>query len=63
MCYQPHVDQLSSPDPVQLLARIRSLNMDYDVHGIIVQLPLDSTHAIDETLITNAVDPNKDVDG
>ncbi len=37
--------------------------MDPNVHGIIVQMPLDSTNAIDSTAITDAVVPNKDVDG
>ncbi|EDQ89882.1 uncharacterized protein MONBRDRAFT_7587 [Monosiga brevicollis MX1] len=47
----------------QLLECIRALNDDMDVHGIIVQLPLDSQEEIDEVTITNAVRPEKDVDG
>ncbi|KAJ3123097.1 tetrahydrofolate synthase [Nowakowskiella sp. JEL0407] len=45
----------------QLLAHIESLNTDPKVHGILVQLPLPAT--LDEMLITEAVDPLKDVDG
>lgn len=48
---------------LQLLEEIRCLNDDPNVHGIIVQLPLDSHHEIDEVLVTNAVNPDKDVDG
>jgi len=33
------------------------------VHGIIVQMPLDSVHRIDSTLVTDSVSPSKDVDG
>eukprot|EP01147_Barroeca_monosierra_P005100 gene5100-141_t len=47
----------------QLLEVIRDYNSQSEVHGIIVQLPLDSDHHIDEVTITNAVEPEKDVDG
>jgi len=40
---------------------IDELNDDVDVHGILVQLPL--PEHIDETEVTNRIDPNKDVDG
>uniref|UniRef100_A0A672ZLJ2 formate--tetrahydrofolate ligase n=1 Tax=Sphaeramia orbicularis TaxID=375764 RepID=A0A672ZLJ2_9TELE len=33
------------------------------IHGLIVQLPLDSIHKIDTEKVTNAVAPEKDVDG
>ena len=39
------------------------LNADPTVHGIIVQMPLDSDEAIDSALVTDAVSPDKDVDG
>jgi methylenetetrahydrofolate dehydrogenase (NADP+)/methenyltetrahydrofolate cyclohydrolase/formyltetrahydrofolate synthetase len=39
------------------------LNDDNDVHGIIVQMPLDSDHKIDARRVLDAVDPDKDVDG
>lgn len=48
---------------VQLLNRIVALNEDASVHGIIVQMPLDSEHPIDPHRVTDAVSPNKDVDG
>merc|ERR550539_1415264 len=47
----------------ELLAKIKQLNEDREVDGIIVQMPLDSSSEIDSHLITNSVDPDKDVDG
>lgn len=46
---------------IKLLEKIRSLNKDPDVDGILVQLPLPK-HIPDEEVI-NAIDPDKDVDG
>ena len=45
----------------ELLLLINNLNLDKEVHGILVQLPL-PTH-IDENKIINAINPEKDVDG
>ncbi|AJE45917.1 bifunctional methylenetetrahydrofolate dehydrogenase/methenyltetrahydrofolate cyclohydrolase FolD [Celeribacter indicus] len=45
----------------ELLDLIARLNADKDVHGILVQLPLPSH--LDESLVINAIDPAKDVDG
>jgi methylenetetrahydrofolate dehydrogenase (NADP+) / methenyltetrahydrofolate cyclohydrolase len=45
----------------KLLEKIRELNNDPDVDGILVQLPLPK-HISDEEVI-NALDPDKDVDG
>jgi len=45
----------------ELLARVRELNADADVHGILVQSP--PPKHIDETTIVRALDPGKDVDG
>uniref|UniRef100_A0A7N8XBY8 formate--tetrahydrofolate ligase n=1 Tax=Mastacembelus armatus TaxID=205130 RepID=A0A7N8XBY8_9TELE len=39
------------------------VNENSSVHGLIVQLPLDSIHKIDTEKVTNAVAPEKDVDG
>lgn len=44
-----------------LLQLIGALNRDPGVHGILVQLPL--PEGIDEAAVTNAIDPQKDVDG
>ena len=45
----------------QLLDKIKELNADDDVDGILVQLPLPKH--IDANTILFAIDPNKDVDG
>ncbi|MEQ2163211.1 hypothetical protein GOODEAATRI_027884, partial [Goodea atripinnis] len=47
----------------EVLQSIMSVNENLSVHGLIVQLPLDSINRIDTELITNAVSPDKDVDG
>lgn len=47
----------------QLLEKLRQLNADPTVHGIIVQLPLESDNEIDTHLVTNAIAAHKDVDG
>jgi 5,10-methylene-tetrahydrofolate dehydrogenase/Methenyl tetrahydrofolate cyclohydrolase len=44
-----------------LLALIEQLNADKNVHGILVQLPLPKH--LNESLVINAIDPEKDVDG
>jgi methylenetetrahydrofolate dehydrogenase (NADP+)/methenyltetrahydrofolate cyclohydrolase/formyltetrahydrofolate synthetase len=43
--------------------KLKKLNGDPGIHGIIVQMPLDAENAIDSHLITDAVSPEKDVDG
>jgi len=45
----------------ELLARIKELNRDSAVHGILVQSP--PPPQIDEAVIIRALDPGKDVDG
>jgi methylenetetrahydrofolate dehydrogenase (NADP+) / methenyltetrahydrofolate cyclohydrolase len=45
----------------EVLEIVKQLNEDPDIDGFIVQLPLPKH--IDETAITLAIDPNKDVDG
>jgi methylenetetrahydrofolate dehydrogenase (NADP+) / methenyltetrahydrofolate cyclohydrolase len=45
----------------EVLTKVEELNADPAVHGILVQLPLPDQ--VDETVIINAIDPNKDVDG
>ncbi len=48
-------------DQAEALDRIKQLNQDDSVHGIIVQIPLPDPTQTDEVL--NAVAPEKDVDG
>ena len=45
----------------QLLQKIKALNTDLKVYGIIVQRPM--PYQISETEIANSIDPKKDVDG
>lgn len=47
----------------ELLACIEELNVDPEVHGILVQLPLPAQIAEDEEDILSHIDPHKDVDG
>ncbi|XP_036449692.1 C-1-tetrahydrofolate synthase, cytoplasmic [Colossoma macropomum] len=47
----------------EILQSIRDINENSSVHGLIVQLPLDSVHRINTEKVTNAVAPEKDVDG
>jgi methylenetetrahydrofolate dehydrogenase (NADP+)/methenyltetrahydrofolate cyclohydrolase len=44
-----------------LLNKVRELNLDSSIDGFIVQLPLPSH--INEDVVTNSIDPGKDVDG
>src|SRR6218665_3981912 len=44
-----------------LLALIADLNADAGIHGILVQLPLPGH--IDSSVVLDAIDPDKDVDG
>uniref|UniRef100_A0A1A8BQV5 C-1-tetrahydrofolate synthase, cytoplasmic n=1 Tax=Nothobranchius kadleci TaxID=1051664 RepID=A0A1A8BQV5_NOTKA len=47
----------------EVLHSIREVNENPFVHGLLVQLPLDSIHKINTEKVTNAVAPEKDVDG
>jgi methylenetetrahydrofolate dehydrogenase (NADP+)/methenyltetrahydrofolate cyclohydrolase len=51
----------SSTTQEELLNKIADLNNDQDIDGFIVQLPLPDH--IDETAVTLAISPDKDVDG
>jgi methylenetetrahydrofolate dehydrogenase (NADP+)/methenyltetrahydrofolate cyclohydrolase len=51
----------ATTNAIELLDLIRSLNRRGDVDGILVQLPLPAE--IDESVIIEAIDPEKDVDG
>lgn len=44
----------------ELLALVNELNRDNSVNGILCQLPL--PHGLDEKVVIEAIDPNKDVD-
>jgi len=58
-----HIVLPSSITQSELLMKLRKYNNDPDIHGIIVQMPLDSVNPINSTLITDSVSSSKDVDG
>uniref|UniRef100_A0A1Y1L059 C-1-tetrahydrofolate synthase, cytoplasmic n=1 Tax=Photinus pyralis TaxID=7054 RepID=A0A1Y1L059_PHOPY len=58
-----HVRLPRTTTEAELLLKLNKLNSDPSVHGIIVQMPLDSDSKIDSHLITDSVSPDKDVDG
>uniref|UniRef100_A0A8C1YTI8 C-1-tetrahydrofolate synthase, cytoplasmic n=1 Tax=Cyprinus carpio TaxID=7962 RepID=A0A8C1YTI8_CYPCA len=47
----------------EVMHRVMEVNEDSKIHGLIVQLPLDSVHTINTERIINSVAPEKDVDG
>ena len=49
-----------STTEAELLALVEKLNLDEKIHGILVQLPLPKH--LDEKLVTEHIDPKKDVD-
>lgn len=46
----------------EIINIIDKLNADTNVHGIIVQLPLDTDEKVDSAKVINTVLPTKDVD-
>ena len=55
------IDLDSSATEVEILQVVEMLNLDDSIHGILVQSPLPKD--IDESLIIDAINPKKDVDG
>jgi methylenetetrahydrofolate dehydrogenase (NADP+) / methenyltetrahydrofolate cyclohydrolase len=51
----------ASTTQMELLERVKELNLDCSIHGILVQSP--PPEHIDEAAIVRALDPRKDVDG
>jgi len=47
----------------QVLQTVNKLNNDVDTHAVLLLLPLDSEHPIDNNKISNAITPLKDVEG
>ena len=58
-----HIALPAETSKEELLACIEELNVDPEVHGILVQLPLPAQIAEDEEEILSHIDPHKDVDG
>lgn len=58
-----HVKLSNTITEIELINKLNKLNNDPSIHGIIVQMPLDSINKINSHLITDLVSPEKDVDG
>uniref|UniRef100_A0A6I8N074 C-1-tetrahydrofolate synthase, cytoplasmic n=1 Tax=Ornithorhynchus anatinus TaxID=9258 RepID=A0A6I8N074_ORNAN len=58
-----HIKLPNTVTETEVLRCVTSLNEDSSIHGFIVQLPLDSEKMINIEAVTNAVAPEKDVDG
>nr|XP_058948550.1 C-1-tetrahydrofolate synthase, cytoplasmic-like [Pocillopora verrucosa] len=58
-----HVKLPRTCTQADVLKAVDELNKDSTIHGIIVQLPPDSENPVDPAICTNAVAPEKDVDG
>lgn len=58
-----HVQLPNTITETELINEVNKLNNDPRIHGIIVQMPLDSVNEINSHLITDMVSPSKDVDG
>ena len=59
--YSEHIELPADTDESTLLGRIRTLNRDDRIHGILVQLPLPA--GLSAERVVNALSPGKDVDG
>ncbi|XP_007473077.1 C-1-tetrahydrofolate synthase, cytoplasmic [Monodelphis domestica] len=58
-----HIKLPRTSTEAEVLKYITSLNEDPTIHGVLVQLPLDSEKTINVELVTNTIAPEKDVDG
>ncbi|GFO48692.1 C-1-tetrahydrofolate synthase, cytoplasmic [Plakobranchus ocellatus] len=58
-----HIKLPRSSTQYDVLSCVEKLNSDVNVHGIIVQLPMESDNEIDAHLVTNSILQSKDVDG
>ncbi|KAK6618844.1 C-1-tetrahydrofolate synthase, cytoplasmic [Polyplax serrata] len=58
-----HIQLPKTATEGEVLSVLEKLNNDANIHGIIVQMPLDSVNKIDSHLVTDYVIPEKDVDG
>ena len=59
--YSEHIELPADADEATLLGRIRILNNDSRIHGILVQLPLPP--GLSAERVVESLDPAKDVDG
>lgn len=59
--YSEQITMEASVSQQELIDKVKQLNADSRIDGILVQSPL--PEGLDETLIVNNIDPSKDVDG
>jgi len=59
--YSEHIELPADVDELTLLERIRGLNRDSRIHGILVQLPLPGGLSVER--VVDGLAPTKDVDG
>ena len=59
--YSEHIELPADADESKLLERIRTLNRDSRIHGILVQLPLPT--GVSAERVVDVLAPTKDVDG
>jgi len=57
-----HIKLPSDTSKEALLEVVERLNNEQEIHGMMLQLPLDSSEKIDSTEILNTISPAKDVD-
>ncbi|CAB0010275.1 unnamed protein product [Nesidiocoris tenuis] len=58
-----HITLPKTITEAELINKLNSLNQDPTIHGIVMQMPLDAEKEINHHLVTDAVSPEKDVDG
>jgi len=58
-----HVQLPSSITQSTLIQKVDALNQDPNIHGIIIQMPLESENKYDTDKVVNSILPSKDVDG
>ncbi|KAK7072247.1 C-1-tetrahydrofolate synthase, cytoplasmic, partial [Halocaridina rubra] len=58
-----HIKYPRTITQAQLIQEVKKINNDPNIHGMIVQMPLDSDNKIDSDLVLDTVSPDKDVDG
>merc|ERR1719354_93340 len=58
-----HIQLPSSISQSSLIQKVDALNQDPNIHGIIVQMPLEGENQYDTDKVVNTILPSKDVDG
>ncbi|KAK7482180.1 hypothetical protein BaRGS_00026529 [Batillaria attramentaria] len=58
-----HIKLPKCSTQTEIVQTVQRLNNDISVHGIIVQLPMETDSPVDAHVVTNSIWPEKDVDG